>query len=75
MAEAHWLRGKARKGDKRYTGTMSRHLEDVFEEDRRKLVRTRLEQAFETGLAAVGDLTWTRDDLYDRALPDFMNTA
>jgi hypothetical protein len=54
---------------------MSRHWEDVFEEDRRKLVRTRLEQAFETGLAEVGDLTWTRDDLYDRALPDFMNTA
>ena len=38
----------------------------VEEPSRRRLARARLRQAFETGLVAVGDLNWTRDDLYAR---------
>jgi hypothetical protein len=33
---------------------------------RRQLARTRLKQASEKGLAEVGDITWSRADLYER---------
>lgn len=38
----------------------------VDESSRRRLARARLRKAFETGLVAVGDRNWSRDDLYDR---------
>jgi hypothetical protein len=38
----------------------------VEQPGRRRLARTRLKKAFETGLVEVGDCTWSRDDLYDR---------
>jgi hypothetical protein len=38
----------------------------VDETGRRRLARARLKKAFETGLVAVGDRNWSRDDLYDR---------
>ena len=38
----------------------------VEQPGRRRLARTRLKKAFETGLVEVGDRTWSRDDLYDR---------
>jgi len=38
----------------------------VEEPSRRRLARTRLRKAFETGLVTVGDRNWRRDDLYDR---------
>jgi hypothetical protein len=33
---------------------------------RRRLARSRLSRAFDTGLVNVGERTWSRDDLYDR---------
>ncbi len=33
---------------------------------RRRLARTRLKQAFETGRIEVGDRKWSRDELYER---------
>lgn len=33
---------------------------------RRRLARSRLTRAFDTGLVTVGERTWSRDDLYDR---------
>jgi hypothetical protein len=38
----------------------------VEEPSRRRLARTRLRKAFETGLVEIGDRTWSREDLYDR---------
>jgi len=38
----------------------------VEEHSRRRLARARLRAAFETGLVAVGDRNWSRDDLYER---------
>lgn len=38
----------------------------VEESSRKRLARERLNQAFETGLVTVGDLTWSRDDLHAR---------
>jgi hypothetical protein len=38
----------------------------VEEPGRRRLARTRLMQACETGLVEVGERTWSRDDLYER---------
>ena len=38
----------------------------VEEPNRRRIARTRLKKAFETGLVDVGDRKWSRDDLYDR---------
>jgi hypothetical protein len=38
----------------------------VEEPGRRRLARTRLKQAFESGLVEIGDKSWSRDDLYDR---------
>ena len=38
----------------------------VEEPSRRLLARARLGKAFERGLVGVGDLKWSRDDLYDR---------
>jgi len=38
----------------------------VEEHSRRRLARARLRAAFETGLVAVGDRNWHRDDLYER---------
>ncbi|MGA2593473.1 MAG: hypothetical protein ABSH32_26450 [Bryobacteraceae bacterium] len=37
----------------------------VEELSRSWLARARLRKAFETGLVAVGDRNWSRDDLYD----------
>jgi hypothetical protein len=38
----------------------------VEEHSRKRVARARLKQAFETGLVEVGDLAWSRDDLYER---------
>jgi hypothetical protein len=38
----------------------------VEEPDRRRLARQRLIKMMETGIAGVGEITWSRDDLYDR---------
>ena len=38
----------------------------VDETNRRRLARARLRQSFEAGLVNLGDLAWSRDDLYDR---------
>ena len=38
----------------------------VEEPNRRRLARARLKKMFETGLADVGEITWTRDELYER---------
>lgn len=38
----------------------------VAEPRRRRLARTRLSTAIETGLVTVGERTWNRDDLYER---------
>ncbi|MCU1339645.1 MAG: CopG-like DNA-binding [Bryobacterales bacterium] len=38
----------------------------VGETSRKRLARERLEKAFATGVVDVGDLNWSRDDLYDR---------
>lgn len=38
----------------------------VEEPSRRRLARARLRKAFERGLVDVGDLAWSREDLYDR---------
>ena len=38
----------------------------VEEPSRRRLARSRLNKAMETGLVQVGSRKWSRDDLYDR---------
>lgn len=38
----------------------------VEEPDRRRIVRARLQSAFEKGLVRVGKRAWSRDDLYVR---------
>jgi hypothetical protein len=38
----------------------------VDESSRRRLARSRLSNAMETGLVEMGERTWTRDDLYAR---------
>ncbi len=38
----------------------------VEEPNRRRLARARLMRVFETGLVEVGEITWTRDELYER---------
>ena len=38
----------------------------VDEQSRRRLARTKLRTAFETGLVEVGEYNWNRDALYDR---------
>lgn len=41
-------------------------LELVEDPGRRRLARARLRKAFETGLIEVGEINWSRDDLYGR---------
>jgi hypothetical protein len=38
----------------------------VEEHSRKRVARARLKQDFDTGLVEVGDLAWSRDDLYER---------
>lgn len=38
----------------------------VAESGKRRIARTRLKKAFNTGLVKVGDRNWSRDDLYAR---------
>jgi hypothetical protein len=38
----------------------------VEQTDRRRLARERLMKMMETGIVEVGDITWSRDDLYER---------
>jgi hypothetical protein len=38
----------------------------VGETDRQRLAKARLMKMMETGIVEVGDITWTRDDLYER---------
>ena len=38
----------------------------VEEPSRRRLARTRLTKAFESGVVDVGERTWKRDELYER---------
>jgi hypothetical protein len=38
----------------------------VDEPNRRRLARARVKKSLETGLVEVGDIEWSRDDLYER---------
>jgi hypothetical protein len=38
----------------------------VHEQDRRRIAKQRLKAALEKGLAVVGPITWSRDELYER---------
>lgn len=38
----------------------------VEEPDRKRLARERLLKMMEAGIAGVGEITWSREDLYDR---------
>jgi hypothetical protein len=38
----------------------------VEEPSRRQIARARLMKMMETGIVEVGDITWSRDDLYER---------
>jgi hypothetical protein len=38
----------------------------VEDSGRKRLARSRLAKTFEKGLVSVGDITWSRQDLYDR---------